>query len=42
MRKIDGRCLSWNVRIVLKVGDSKASACKLRTLQECRDTVPLT
>ena len=42
MRKIDGSCFSWKVRIVLKVGDSKASACELKMLQECRHTVPLT
>ena len=42
MRKIDGSCFSWTVRIVLAVGDSKMSACKLRTLQKVRGTIPLT
>ena len=40
MRKIDGSCFSWKVRIVPKVGNSKASACELRKFQECWDTAP--
>ena len=42
MRKIDGSCFSWTVRIVLGVGDSKVSACELRMLQKGRGTIPLT
>ena len=41
MRKIDRSCFSWMVRIVLRVGDSKASACELRTLQKGRGHYPL-
>ena len=42
MHKINGSCFSWMVRIVLGVGDSKVSACKLRMLQKGRGTIPLT
>ena len=41
MRKIDGICFSWTVRIVLRVGDSKVSACELRTPQKGRGHYPL-
>ena len=33
---INRSCFSWMVRIVLGVGDSKVSACKLRTLEKGR------
>ena len=40
MRKIDRSCFFWTVRIVPGVGDSKVSACKLRTLPSgnCEDS----
>ena len=42
MRKIDGNYFSGMMHMLCRVGDSKASACELGTLQKGKGTIPLT